>query len=128
MAETRKLRKLTVVNKFFDGYKRTSFRFNNGWKDDEQHEYVGKFRILKRKAIAATENDASYGGADGRLITILAPKGVSKNDVINVIENTFTLHCRCEHDCCGHLLSGVHSIRRTKKREWLVEQSRSYNV
>lgn len=128
MAETRKLNELAVGTKFFDGFKRTSFRFNNGWKDNDEHEYVGKFRILKRKAVTATEKEVSYGGADGRFFTVLAPKGASENDVINAIEDTFTWHCRCEHDCCGHLYSGVLSIHRTKKREWLVEQIRRYNV
>lgn len=112
--------------KTFDGYKRTTFSFNKGWKDDDVHEYVGKFRILKIRRIA--EIDTANGEAEGRIYTVAAPKDVSKADVINVLQGAFTRHCRCEHDCCGHLLTGVRSIRRTKRREWLVEVARRYNV
>lgn len=110
----------------FDGYKRTTFSFNEGWKDDDEYEHAGKFRILKIRRVA--ETDTGNGEAEGRNYTVAAPRGTSKAGVINVLQGAFTRHCRCEHDCCGHLLTGVSSIRRIKRREWLVEVARRYNV
>lgn len=112
--------------KTFDGYKRITFRFNEGWKGDDEHEYVGKFRILKIRRVANT--DTSNGEAEGRIYTVAAPRGASEADVANVLRGAFTWHCRCEHDCCGHLLTGIYLIRRTKRWEWLVEVVRGNNV
>lgn len=122
------MRNTQSTSKTFDGYKRISFKYNEGWKNNDEHRYVGEFRILKIRSISNANADISSGDADGCIYTVSAPKGASKEDVINVLQNHFTWHCRCEHDCCGHILTGVYSIRRTKRKEWLVEVVRRYNV
>ena len=108
----------------FQGYRRTSFKFNESWKDDDKYEYLGMFKILKRVLCNTAESEAEKD----HIYTVRAPRGASKRDVENVLQNTFTWHCRCEHDCCGHLFTGVRSMRRIKRREWSIEVARRYNV
>lgn len=108
----------------FPGFRRRTFKFNEAWKDEDDHEYVGEFKILKLVLSDATNEEAEKD----RIITVRSPREVSKQDAKNVLQNTFSYQCRCEHDCCGHIQSGVYMIRQTKRREWLVTVLRRRNV
>jgi len=115
---------MSTTSKTFAGWARRTYRFNNSYKADDEHEYVGEFRVIRHVIV---KND-DYEMADGSIFTVKAPRGVSRADVVNVLTNTFSRNCRCEHDCCGCVQSGVSNVRRAKRREWRVEVLRRYNV
>ena len=33
----------------FDGYRRLTFQFNDGWKGEDEYQYLGEFMILKSR-------------------------------------------------------------------------------
>ncbi len=112
----------------FEGYRRLTFQFNDSWKDEDEHQYVGEFMILKCRIRHPSLQDSSNGEAGERIYTVRVPRGVSRDDIINALRDSFTYGCRCEHDCCGHLQSYAYLPRRQKRRTWMVEVRSYYNV
>jgi hypothetical protein len=112
----------------FDGYRRLTFQFNDGWKDEDEHEFLGEFMILKSRIRQSSNHDTSNGEAGERIYTVRAPRCVSEADIINALRDAFTSGCRCEHDCCGHLQTYAYLPKRQKRRTWVVEVRCYYNV
>ncbi len=69
----------------FDGYRRLTFQFNDGWKGEDEHEFLGEFMILKNRIRQSRNQDSSNGEAGERIYTVRAPRGVSRTDIINVL-------------------------------------------
>ena len=112
----------------FDGYRRLTFQFNDGWKGADEYQYLGEFMILKSRLRHSNHQDSSNGEAGERIYTVRVPRGISRGDIINALRDTFTNGCRCEHDCCGHLQTYAYLPRRQKRRTWVVEVHCYYNV
>ncbi len=51
----------------FDGYRRLTFQFNNGWKGEDEHQYLGEFMILKCRHRLFNYQDSSNGEAGERI-------------------------------------------------------------
>jgi predicted SprT family Zn-dependent metalloprotease len=106
----------------FNGSKRLTHKFNDAWKSEDQWEDVGVFRLLKSRRVQ--ERDEGYT----LLQTIVAPRGVSREDVEQVLRDEFRWSCRCQHDCCGHRFGYVTRVQRVKRRNWVAEVCVGYNV
>lgn len=111
---------------YFEGYKRITHKFNEGWKDLDQQEYIGRFKQLGIKAGGVHYTD-DEGSTDMKL-TFVAPKGVNAEDAIEVIRNELSYGCRCEHDCCGHMQSYGRDIKRVKGRIFTAVLHRYPNI
>lgn len=47
-----------------------------------------------------------------QLLILSFPKsGYRPGNIIRAIHDTLQSFCRCEHDCCGHMQTSVHSVR-----------------
>ena len=112
----------------FDGCRRLTFQFNDGWKGEDAHEFIGEFVMLRCRIRPPSDKEAGHGAAGERIFTVRVPRGLSRGDIIHALQDVFTTGCRCEHDCCGHLQTRARLPRRSKRREWVVEVSRYYNV
>lgn len=112
----------------FDGYRRLTFQFNDGWKGEDAHEFIGEFLMLKCRVRPPGDQEACYDEAGERIFTVRAPRGLSSGDIINALQDVFTTACRCEHDCCGHLQTRAGLPRRIKRREWVVEVRCFHNI
>jgi hypothetical protein len=113
----------------FYGYRHTTARYRPGYRHLEEREFIGVFHELKVGANRYTSSE-EYGDADDleRVIRIKAPRGVSFEQIREVVRARYTGGCRCEHDCCGHYQSGVDRITHSKRREWLVHISAYRNL
>lgn len=111
----------------FAGYQRQTFKFNDAWKNEDEHEYIGKFGILAVRFTPADAHGASYGDVGTYRYTIKVPRGAALATVNNVLRNEFSGGCRCEHDCCGHQFFQTGSPKHIKRREWIVDVRAAYN-
>lgn len=112
----------------FDGYRRLTFQFNDGWKGEDEYLFLGEFMILKSRLRHSNHQESSNGEAGERIYTVRVPRGVSRGDIINALRDTFTTGCRCENDCCGHLQTYAYLPRCLRRRTWVVEVRCYYNV
>ena len=112
----------------FDGYRRLTYQFNDGWKGEDAHEYIGEFLILQCRCRPFGSQDMSGGEAGDRVYTVRVPRGVCQGDIINALQDAFTSGCRCEHDCCGHMQTRANLPRRVKRRQWVVVVRCYHNV
>lgn len=55
---------------------------------------------------------------------------VSETTMLAGLIKSMRKRCYCEHDCCGHIFSGVHSARKLKGSDnrWLVVISGGRNI
>lgn len=113
----------------FAGYARLTYRYNDGWKGEDEYTYVGLFRLLKwtEPDYGPDTGKSWYGESWARTYTVKAPAGLSFEQVENVLRNEFRHSCRCEHDCCGHTSSRAHKVIHVKRREYRVVVSFSIN-
>lgn len=109
----------------FSGYRRTTFKYSDAYKDLDNSEYVGEFRLLNS---SEERYLGKYGDSAEQYLRLKAPKGATKNDVREVAHDHFSYHCRCEHDCCGHWQISVGRVYRSKRNEYIVKVSMYQNV
>lgn len=109
----------------FSGYKLLTRRYKPAYSHLDESAYVGEFRILRASPVRI---EGRYGDSATSVLTVLAPRGVSDNDIEQVLRDQFVSGCRCEHDCCGHWSTYVARARNTKRREWFVVVRHSQNV
>jgi hypothetical protein len=112
----------------FPAYKRLTHRYVDGWKCDEDYEYVGEFYMLKRhEADYGDEKSSWYGECWSRDYTVKAPRGLDFTTIEAALDDAFRFSCRCEHDCCGHTSTSMDKVKHTKRREYLVTVNYSVN-
>ncbi|PNG49947.1 MULTISPECIES: hypothetical protein [unclassified Variovorax] len=112
----------------FEGYKRLTHRFRQGWASEDEHEHVGRFRVLNVRHQAPSDHEAEYGSGGQSFITVRAPRAVSADIVAQVLRDNFATGCRCEHDCCGHTSSYPGTPVRVKQRRWVVPVQLRQNI
>ena len=71
----------------FDGYRRLTFQFNDGWKGEDEYQYLGEFMILKSRLRHSNHQDSSNGEAGERIYTVRVPRGISRGDIINALRD-----------------------------------------
>lgn len=114
--------------KKFPGYKRLTYKYVDGWKHEDEYEYVGEFRILSvSEEDYGDENSSWYGECWSRNYIVKAPKNLDFDSIRDALDDAFRYSCRCEHDCCGHTRSSTHEVKHLKRREYLVTVGFSVN-
>lgn len=57
----------------FDGYRRLTFQFSDGWKGEDEHQYLGEFMMLKCRYRHSNHQDSSNGEVGERTIRFVLP-------------------------------------------------------
>lgn len=109
----------------FSGYRRTTFKYSDAYKDLDGSEYVGEFRLL---SFSKERYLGKYGDSGEQYLRVKAPKGATKDDVRQVADDFLSYHCRCEHDCCGHWQRSIGKVYHSKRNEYIVKVHLYQNV
>ncbi len=75
----------------------------------------------------ASKGDESYWRDTIKLTRVGGFRRVDHDEVVEGIQDQFSRHCSCEHDCCGHISSGVYDVRY-KRGAFLFRVSNSRNI
>lgn len=105
-------------------YERVTHKYRGGWRDEDQHQYVGQVKMLGRKQIRAG-NGFDVGGVYVWYAVAL-PRFKHRDLRQAIIDSVGGTHCKHEHDCCGCASRRVW-VRRMDKRNYEVRVSVTYN-
>jgi hypothetical protein len=116
------------MGEVFAGYRRLTHKYVSGWSHLDEQEYVGEFRLLNSRHLPPSEKDEDFGDEGTYFMTVRAPRGASPEAIKDVLIDTFSHGCRCEHDCCGHVQHSASVPVHKKQREWVVPVRAYLNV
>lgn len=103
----------------FTAERRVTHKYAAGYSNLDRYAPIpGAFGVLKSGPVLWDDG----GDTAEQRVTLKAPRGATQKDVTDAALYAFSRHCRCAHDCCGHVNWSVwtHRTRHNKRREWTV--------
>lgn len=108
------------MSKFVAGFRRLTHHYDLGWSGLDQTQELGTFRILSIRHKAPSDAGLTFGSQGWDVLRVKVPDAISAHIVKQALLDTFSVGCRCEHDCCGHVQRYARNARKLNKREWRV--------
>ena len=110
-------------------YQRLTHKYAEGWASElDRWHYIGDAGILKYgKPVYLDKYGESWNTVIRVKLSYLA-HDATEEQAMDAMRTLFNRACRCEHDCCGHVQSYGTTVRKDKRREYLVRVHSYVNV
>lgn len=104
-------------------YKRTTFRYRDGFAGNDNWEYIGQARMTPPRT---TRRGADFDDGGTFVQHVKVSRGVKREDAINALQNLYMSHCQHDYDCCGCAHYST-AVMRVAPRRYVMTVRVGYN-